>query len=124
MIATIAQNSVVLNACFVSVVRRAITPDLCAGAARLPRTASVAMPDPFSINVATGMVADQRGLPPPRRAKHASSGPGVKTRKQEMITQVWRRTRALSTTTGMLWPLVAVIVVAWLVLLLVGAATA
>src|SRR3954451_11309810 len=47
MIASIAQNSVVLKACFVSVARRATTPDLCADDARLVRTASVAMPDPF-----------------------------------------------------------------------------
>jgi hypothetical protein len=34
---------------------------------------------------------------------------------------VLRRAQALTTTTGLLWLLVAIIVVAWLVLVLVGA---
>ena len=40
-----------------------------------------------------------------------------------MITQVWRPAQGVRTTTGLLWLLVAVIVVAWLVLILVGATT-
>src|SRR4029453_7410954 len=73
MIATIAQNSVVLNACFVSVVRRAMTPGR-AEVLLLPR-ASVAMLTPSLFMWAHGPGASLFGRTTQRLSGQISYGP-------------------------------------------------
>ena len=48
---------------------------------------------------------------------------GVKTHVEEMISQMRRRGLELTMAARLLWLLVAAIVVAWVILLLVGATT-
>src|SRR3954463_4156156 len=76
-IATIAQNSVVLSECFVSVVSRATTPGR---ADKRPlRTASVATIDPFLwMRPRSGAVVVSDGLPAREPAKPRDDGGSVR----------------------------------------------